>query len=145
MPGKILIVDDDYVALQSVAQFLTDEGYQIERASTGLQALKLLENDRFDLVISDISMPGATGYQVLDYVRTKLISTQITQIILMTGHPTLEHPGALTGRADAYFLKPINLKDLLHTIKGMLEKHPATPNLDIVAARVSPLQKGSKS
>lgn len=62
VPEKILKAEDDYIALQSLGQFLTEEGYQIERASTGLEALKLLENDRFDLVISDISMPELDGF-----------------------------------------------------------------------------------
>lgn len=69
VPEKILKAEDDYIALQSLGQFLTEEGYQIERASTGLEALKLLENDRFDLVISDISMPELDGFNGTGIVR----------------------------------------------------------------------------
>jgi CheY-like chemotaxis protein len=115
---KILVVEDDRVALKSVSQFLTGEGYDVERASNGSEALKLLEEEKFDLVLSDVIMPGIDGQQILSCVRSRFASTRI---ILMSGNFTLAPSTIFYQRANGYVLKPIDLEKLLEKIKDALK------------------------
>jgi len=68
---RILIVEDDRIALRNVSQFLSGEGYQVQRANNGDEALKLLEKEKFDLVLSDVIMPGTDGDRLLAHVRSR--------------------------------------------------------------------------
>jgi CheY-like chemotaxis protein len=62
MAEKILIVEDDSISLKNLRLYLVMSGYEVEEASDVLQALKKLERDRFDLVLSDIKMPRFDDY-----------------------------------------------------------------------------------
>ena len=115
---KILVVEDDRVALRSVSQFLTFEGYKVERASNGSEALKLLEEEKFDLVLSDVMMPGIDGSQILSCVRSRFAGTRI---ILMSGNFTSAPSSIFYHRANGYVLKPIDLEKLLEKIKDALK------------------------
>lgn len=68
---RILIVENDRIALRNVSQFLSGEGYQVQRANNGDEALKLLEKEKFDLVLSDVIMPGTDGDRLLAHVRSR--------------------------------------------------------------------------
>jgi CheY-like chemotaxis protein len=114
MAKKILVVDDDDRALKSLGRFLTNEGYEVEGASNGGEALELLENEKFDLVLSDVFMPVVDGNQFLGEVRSKFTSTPV---ILMSGSFTLASPTIFYSQADGYVLKPIDLEKLLQKIK----------------------------
>jgi CheY-like chemotaxis protein len=119
MPEKILVVDDDQITLGNVCQFLNQEGYEVKCATDGLQALNLLEQERFHLVLSDIFMPEMNGYELLGQVRGRFVRTPM---ILMTGDFTLGPPRVSYGDADAYLLKPLDLENLLHTLRSVLEE-----------------------
>jgi DNA-binding response OmpR family regulator len=120
MPEKILVVDDDRVALGNLCQFLNEEGYEVEYAADGLQALRLLEENTFHLVLSDIFMPKMDGFRLLDQVRSRFANTPI---ILMTADFTLGAPAALYRRADDYLVKPLDLEKLLHKVRAVLDEH----------------------
>lgn len=115
MPEKILLADDNYLILRNLSYFLSREGYRVECAITGAQALKLLGSDSFDLVISDISMPEIDGYQLLDQMRAKWKNIPV---ILMSGNFLVP-----TRKPDAFFLKPLNLEELSRTIRQCLKKN----------------------
>jgi DNA-binding response OmpR family regulator len=127
MPEKILVVDDDRVTLGNVCQFLNQEGYEIKCATDGLQALKLLEQERVHLVLSDIFMPEMNGYQLLSQVRGRFVRIPI---ILMTGDFTLGPPRVSCGEADAYLLKPLDLENLVHTIRAVLKETRPRPRFE---------------
>ncbi|MGH7848022.1 MAG: response regulator [Candidatus Binatia bacterium] len=118
MPEKILLADDDRVTLGNLCQFLDEEGYEVKCATNGLQALKLLEEERFDLVLSDIFMPEMNGYELLDQMRGRFARTPM---ILMTGDFTLRPPRVF-GEADGYLLKPLDFENLMHTIRAVLKE-----------------------
>ena len=123
MQGKILVVDDDNVALKNLARFLVSQGYDVASAGNGKEALKLLEQQRFDLVLTDVVMPVVDGKQLLTEVRSRCESTPV---ILMSGNFTSVSPAIFYLRANGYVLKPIDLKKLLHKIKDVLTENSAT-------------------
>lgn len=72
MNKKILIVDDDLEILKSIGDMLEDEGYEVETASTGHQALKILKEnpEKFDLVVLDILLPDTDGIRLLKIIKS---------------------------------------------------------------------------
>jgi CheY-like chemotaxis protein/anti-sigma regulatory factor (Ser/Thr protein kinase) len=81
-PLKILVVDDQEIIRELISEMLRGEGHQVEMAAAGADALVLLENESFDLIISDLSMPDMTGAQLASEIRSK---GDQTPLILLTG------------------------------------------------------------
>jgi EAL domain-containing protein (putative c-di-GMP-specific phosphodiesterase class I)/CheY-like chemotaxis protein len=109
--GRILLVDDDASVLRSMERPLTRAGYEVETAPDGLVAIKMLRERTFDAVVSDLSMPGMNGADLLRAVRAEdldisfLISTGTPDIATATR--AIEH-GALR-----YLIKPLMPSELL--------------------------------
>jgi DNA-binding NtrC family response regulator len=110
---KILFVDDDSAIRSIVDSYLTREGYKVSLAESGVEALKLLKDKKFDIVFTDFKMPGIDGIELL--TRIKEYSPEI-EVIIVTGHGTLESAvkAMKTGSYD-YLQKPFKL-DLLKII-----------------------------
>ena len=106
-PGSILLVDDDDGLLRTLARALTRFGHHVEAAHDGRSAAALLENGAFDVVLSDITMPGMNGIELLLAVRRVDLDVPV---VLMTGAPdvaTAAH--AVEFGALRYLTKPIDL------------------------------------
>jgi CheY-like chemotaxis protein len=118
MAEKILIVEDDSISLKNLSLYLVMSGYEVEEASDGLQALKKLERERFDLVLSDIKMPRFDGYSLTKHVSA---SFPATPIILMTANPP-EEPGTVAAEIGARHMltKPLAFDKLLEKITEAL-------------------------
>src|SRR5262245_43541296 len=82
--GRILLVDDEPAILRVYTRILSESGYTIECASGGAQALEHLARESFDVIVSDIAMPGMTGIQLLRAVRSRDLDVPV---ILATGNP----------------------------------------------------------
>lgn len=116
--GTILVAEDEAAVRESLAEVLREEGYDVVAVADGTAALAALEQRDFDLVLSDIRMPGADGLAVLQ--RTREISPQ-SLVLLMTAHATVETAvEAIRRGAQDYLLKPILFDDLLHKIEHLL-------------------------
>jgi len=116
--GNILVAEDEQAVRESLAEVLREEGYEVVAVADGMEALRALEEREFDLVLSDIRMPGADGLEVLQ--RTREIAPQ-TLVLLMTAHATVETAvEAIRRGAQDYLLKPIIFDDLLHKIDHLL-------------------------
>jgi DNA-binding NtrC family response regulator len=117
--GTILIADDEAAVRESLAEVLRDEGYQVTAAADGTAALAALDAQDFDLVLTDLRMPGADGLAILRHTRE--VSPQ-TLVLLMTAHATVETAvEALQRGAQDYLLKPLIFEDVLHKIDHLLE------------------------
>jgi DNA-binding NtrC family response regulator len=117
MSKTILVVENELRSRQLIAHLLREEGYEVDEADDGASALEILEKKVFDLMICDVVMPRLNAFDVLDYMKSRSLSTSI---ILITGHPYLlaEYGlGSLT-----CFMKPFNMYDLLHKVKDMLDQ-----------------------
>ena len=70
MKKKILIVDHDELVLDSLSALLTSKGYQVTKCQNGVDALDFLDHERFGLVICDLELPGITGFDTIQSLRT---------------------------------------------------------------------------
>jgi DNA-binding response OmpR family regulator len=115
----ILIVDDDANCLNATSALLRSRGYQCDVAASGEAAIELLKKTQYDLLLSDIEMPGNSDLrlvQVLPKIQPGL------PVILMTGYPSVETAVNSVGLAvSAYLIKPLNPEDLLAKINHAIE------------------------
>ena len=117
---KILVVDDDYASRLMLKKALEQYSYDVTLCSNGTDALNLLREQRFDLVLTDLIMQGISGIDLLEKVR-ELESDIAT--ILLTGHASIETAvQAVRLGANDYLLKPINLEELQIRIKRAFER-----------------------
>jgi DNA-binding NtrC family response regulator len=116
--GRILIADDEPLFLRTTSQLLTKAGYECVGVPDGMTALERLHREHFDLVLSDLNMPGNLKFELLREGRDKWPSTPL---IVVTGAPTT--PSAIEsvrlGIAD-YLLKPVKYEDLLSSVRRAL-------------------------
>jgi CheY-like chemotaxis protein len=106
------------MARKNISTFLSGEGYEIDQANDGIEALEKLNHRRFDLLLSDIVMPRMNGLALIDQVCSNWPQTRI---IAMTAYfqADSENTFAVAG-ADDFIRKPIILKDLLAKIQRVL-------------------------
>lgn len=116
--GSILVAEDEAAVRESLTEVLREEGYDVVAVRDGTAAIRALQEKEFDLILSDIRMPGADGLEVLRHARE--VSPQ-TLVLLMTAHATVETAvEAIRRGAQDYLLKPILFDDLLHKIDHLL-------------------------
>jgi EAL domain-containing protein (putative c-di-GMP-specific phosphodiesterase class I) len=112
--GRILVVEDDRSLQEAYADILLDAGFDVVAASDGRNALRALEADPFDVVLSDVTMPGETGVDLLRAVRERDLDVPV---VLVTGNPSVETAvQAVEMGALHYLLKPVSSADLLKAI-----------------------------
>ena len=112
--GRLLFVDDEDELISALVERLELRGIDATGATSGDEALELLREDHFDVVVIDVKMPGIGG---LDVLRTISRRYPDIKVILMTGHGSSEDSeiGRRLG-AVAYLQKPVDLEDLLATV-----------------------------
>lgn len=104
---SILTVDDEIVICEMIAEFLTKKGYKVRRCCSGEEALKLIDDERPDLVILDLIMPGIGGEATLKKI--KELYHNLPVIILTTLNSGKKAMELLNQGASDYFTKPIDL------------------------------------
>ncbi len=117
---KIIVVDDDVIMLQAIKTMLTKHGFQVFATTDAQDALDALEDEHFDLIISDIMMPYVSGIELLSGIKKVkkdmpmiIISALDQQEIILT---------AFEEGADDFIKKPINLNELQLRVKHVLSK-----------------------
>jgi response regulator RpfG family c-di-GMP phosphodiesterase len=117
---RILVVDDEKVIREILADFLSMEGFWVRTAEDGSNALVELSRQHYDLVLSDLKMPNMGGLELLEAIRKH--TPQVVTII-MTGFGTVETAiDAMKRGAYDYILKPFKVEEVVHTIRRGLEK-----------------------
>ncbi len=117
--AKILIVDDDLIIMEMLETFLQKEGYDVVRAFNGLDALAILKNERFDIILTDLVMPNMEGIELLKEANSLKINTPF---IMMTAFGTIQTAvEAMRYGAFDYITKPFNLNELAIIIKRALK------------------------
>ena len=121
MPGsKILIVEDDKKMREALRQIMVREKFDVDTVSSGEEALKIFKNRHFDLVISDLKLPGIDGMEVLKAMRE---FRPETGIIIITAYATIDSAvQAMKQGAEDYISKPFNLEEIRHVVKKVFEK-----------------------
>ena len=121
-PGSVLVVDDDGDVRALVVELLTRSGYDVTEAPNGREALKLLYEQRPDLVLLDISMPELDGWATLDRIREL---SDVPVLMLSALGAELEKVRALRAGADDYVTKPFGRQELLARVESVLRRAPA--------------------
>lgn len=117
--ASILIVDDEPVVRDSLGKWFEEEGFAVETASTAGEALLRLANQRWDLALVDIKMPGMDGLELQRKIRD--VDPEII-VIIMTGYASVETAvQALKDGAYDYIMKPFDPDDLAHGVRKALE------------------------
>lgn len=118
--GKLLIVDDEKVALKNLEHVMKKDGYDVVATQSGTNALAHLEKRSFDIVLTDLRMEKVDGMQILQKCRE---SHPDTEVILITGFATLE--SAVTAMKDGafyYIAKPFRLEEVRKVVAEAMEK-----------------------
>jgi two-component system chemotaxis response regulator CheY len=120
MPKRILTVDDSATMRQMVKMTLTPAGYEVVEAEDGSKGLQKAKAETFDMVLSDINMPGMTGFELLRSLR-KLEEYKFTPIVLLTTESLVEKKaeGKAAG-ATGWILKPFDPEQLLALVAKVL-------------------------
>jgi UDP-3-O-[3-hydroxymyristoyl] N-acetylglucosamine deacetylase len=120
MEKKVLVVDDEESVVQSITGVLEDEGFQVAKAKSGEEAIKVFQQEEPDVTLLDIWMPGMDGIEVLK--RLKWIAPDC-QVIMISGHATISTAmTAVKLGAFDFIEKPLSLDVLLMTIRRALDR-----------------------
>jgi DNA-binding response OmpR family regulator len=117
---KILIAEDDTLFAQTLEDFLSEEGFCVTLSHDGVEAETLCYENHYDLLLLDINMPGLTGLQLLEALRSQENKTPVIYLTSYKDKETLLKGFALG--ADDYMKKPVDLDELLMRIHALLKR-----------------------
>jgi len=123
--ANILIADDEAKMRELVKMYLVREGYMVSEAADGEQALSLLSNNTFELVILDIMMPKVDGLTVCKEIRKSL---DIPVIMLTAKGEEIDRVLGFELGADDYVVKPFSPRELVARVKALLRRTSAKPS-----------------
>lgn len=129
MADRILVVEDNETLRAGIRISLEEEGFRVQEAGTGEQAVRLLETETFPVVVSDIRLGDLTGVEILR--KAKEINSD-TEVLLMTAYATVESAvQALRLGAFDYIQKPFDIEDLKHRVRTALKLHRMRGELEV--------------
>jgi len=121
--GRILVVDDDPQIRRVMRVTLTGQSYEVDDVKSGEAALEKLRDERFDLVLLDMNMPGMGGLEACRAIRGQ---SEVAIIMLTVRDTDSDKVEALDAGADDYVTKPFNPPELLARIRAALRRAPST-------------------
>lgn len=143
--ARIIIVDDDEGIRETLAAILQEEGYTVETAENGKEAIEKTNTKFYNLALIDIRLPDIEGIDLLKEIKE---TTPKIRKIIITGYPTLQNAmEAVNSGADAYVLKPFDIEKVLKIIKDQLErqrsekKYSQQKVTEFIETRVKELEK----
>ncbi|GAB4482609.1 MAG: sigma-54 dependent transcriptional regulator [Thermodesulfovibrionales bacterium] len=120
MSFRILIAEDEEITLNNILETLRDEGYEAAGARNGAEALQRLEKERFDVLITDIRMPGLGGIELLERIKEREAGTEV---IVITGYGSIGSAvDAMRKGAYDYITKPFDLDELVLRVRKIREQ-----------------------
>jgi DNA-binding response OmpR family regulator len=123
--AEVLIVEDDVVILNTLAYNLSRQGFGVQKATSGAEALKLARKLRPDLILLDVMLPGETGIRVCEKIREE---DQEVVIVMVTAKDAEEDKvHGFEAGADDYVTKPFGMKELVARINANLKRSTASP------------------
>ena len=132
---RILLVDDEPDILEILDYNLTSEGYQVEKAKNGLEAIEKVEEWKPHLVLLDVMMPEMDGIETCERLRKKSNLPNLAIVFLTARSEDYSQVAGLEAGADDYITKPIKPKVLVSKIKAILRRfESADPKNDVVEA-----------
>jgi CheY-like chemotaxis protein len=135
-PLSILLVDDEEQILKSLRRLLELSGYHVNIAHNGIEALKKIKLDRYNVVIADIEMPQMDGLELLERIRNDIDYT--LPVILMTGYLKAEHAiHAIRKGASDFIRKPIDTKQLIKSVNSLIAGKNITQQIQNMTQQMS--------
>ena len=117
--ARILVVDDDESLRKIMKEILEDEGYLVDLAASGKEAVQKTNNAAYNLALLDIRLPDMEGVELLKLMKD---TVPRTRKIMVTGYPSMQNAiSAVNKSAHAYLVKPVDAKKLLDTVKEQLQ------------------------
>jgi DNA-binding response OmpR family regulator len=130
---KILIADDDGDLLGLIGFTLTQAGYLVVKAQDGPSAIRAFDNEQPDILVLDINMPGASGFQVCEAVRQR---SRVPIMMLTARGEEEDLVRALELGADDYLTKPFSPRTLLARVKALLRRAGVETSTPLAAGRI---------
>jgi DNA-binding NtrC family response regulator len=116
---RIIIVDDDENIRKTMKAILEDEGYVVDLAATGSEAIEMTQETVYNIALLDIRLPDVEGVKLLKLIKDNVPKTRK---IMVTGYPSMQNAiSALNMKADAYLIKPIDVEKLINLVKEQLQ------------------------
>ena len=132
---RILIVEDEPKTAEYLHPGLSESGYVVDKAATGVDGLHLVRQHTYDLVVLDVNLPGIDGWGVLEHIR----SNSSTRVIMLTARGRLvDKIKGLDLGADDYLVKPFEFPELLARIRTLLRRSEQIPVPEVL--RVADLE-----
>jgi DNA-binding response OmpR family regulator len=126
--ARILVIDDEESVRKSLAFVLEDEGYMVDVAENGQEAIRKSKANLYNLALVDIRLPDMDGISLMPQMRETV--PKMVKIVV-TGYPSLANSiGAVNNGADSYIIKPYSVEHLLRTIKDHLQKQQEAAKFD---------------
>lgn len=132
---KVLIVEDEEPISNLIKINLVSEGYMCKCAFNGIDAANIIEDEKFDLILLDIMLPGIDGYELLEYIKPFK-----TPVIFITAKGTVENriKGLKLG-ADDYIVKPFQIGELLARIEAVLRRVNGPDKIyEVLGVKINP-------
>lgn len=127
--SRVLVVDDHEVIADTLAAVLTGEGFDVLAAYDAQRAMSLLEKERFDLLLSDVMMPGMTGIELAIHVTRRHLVNKILLMSGVSGTADLLENARKLGYAFEILAKPIHPTEIIEKIRTLLAETGAGPSL----------------
>jgi two-component system response regulator MprA len=139
-PARVLLVEDDRGVRESLARALSIEGYAVESAPDGIEAMQVVDKVAPDVIVLDVMMPVMDGLEVARRIRSRGDRTPI--LMLTARHEVTDRVAGLDAGADDYLVKPFALDELLARLRALLRRtDPAAgdgPALEAADLRLDP-------
>ncbi|MGD1910202.1 MAG: PleD family two-component system response regulator [Rivularia sp. (in: cyanobacteria)] len=117
--GTILVVEDSPSELELISHFLNESGYKVIKATGGQEALEKLELEKPDAVITDVVMPGMSGFELCRSLKKNPTTQKVPIVICSSKNQEIDRLWAMRQGADAYLTKPYTREELLRAIKSV--------------------------
>ncbi len=115
---KILLVDDSKTELHVLSELLTKKGYQVKTAENGEEAMRRLQEEKPDLILMDVVMPGQNGFQLTRAITRDPDFANVPVIICTSKNQETDRVWGMRQGARDYVVKPVNPEELLSKIKA---------------------------
>lgn len=123
--ARILLIEDDSLLLDALERLFLREGYEVDTASNGNAGLQKVQDNDYDVIITDLIMPYTEGFAIVRHIRRYQRNTDVRIVIYTSLDNELAEQAGYRSGADLYLRKPANAAHLLEKVRGLLEMPPA--------------------
>jgi len=127
VPGRILVVDDDLLAVRLMTLSLESEGFLVSTASNAFEALRVIQTEQPDLIVLDVMMPDMDGVQMLRHLRSQPTTSDVPVIFLTAKTQLDDKIAGLRAGADDYITKPADPREVTARVRALMLRSKRTP------------------